>query len=100
MLTGQAKKDYQRDYMRKRRAGLTGSNTGLTDRLKVAGLTMEGNRIIAVKKALPDVKIPLYNPAVHRAGDRVLVKPPYSKRLIEMVIPELDADGNAMPVLT
>lgn len=39
--------------------------------------------------------VPLYNPAVHRAGDRVLVY--QGKRLIEMVIPRLDADGNPIP---
>lgn len=44
--------------------------------------------------------IPLYNPAIHRAGDRVLVKPGKSKKLVEVVIPEVDADGNAVPSLT
>lgn len=37
----------------------------------------------------------LYNPLNHRPGDKVLVK--RGKRLIETVIPELDADGNPMP---
>lgn len=41
--------------------------------------------------------IPIYNPDIHRPGDRVLMKSPYSKKMIEVVIPELDADGNAMP---
>jgi len=31
----------------------------------------------------------------HRIGDRVLVQK--GKRLIETVIPEIDADGNPMP---
>lgn len=35
--------------------------------------------------------VPLYNPSIHRAGDRVLVQK--GKRLIETVIPKLDADG-------
>lgn len=43
----------------------------------------------------PDVTPKLYNPIEHRPGDRVLVK--RGKRLIETVIPELDADGNPMP---
>ena len=36
--------------------------------------------------------VPLYNPMSHRAGDRVLVQ--RGKRLVDIVIPELDADGN------
>ena len=38
--------------------------------------------------------IPLYDPMKHRAGDRVMVQK--GKRLIETVIPELDADGYAV----
>ncbi len=41
--------------------------------------------------------IPLYNPSIHRAGDRVLIKPTYGKKLVEVVIPELDAGGNPIP---
>ena len=36
--------------------------------------------------------IPIYNPKVHKAGDRVLVRK--GKSLIEMTVPILDADGN------
>lgn len=36
--------------------------------------------------------IPIYNPAVHKAGDRVLVR--QGKRLIESIVPEIDADGH------
>lgn len=39
--------------------------------------------------------IPVYNSAIHKAGDRVLV--PRGKRLVETVIPELDADGQPIP---
>ncbi len=39
--------------------------------------------------------IPLYNPAIHRPGDEVLIK--RGKKLVPMVVPELDADGNAIP---
>lgn len=42
MLKGQAKTNYQREYMRKRRAGLTGSNTGWSNILhRTAGATPE-----------------------------------------------------------
>ena len=65
----------------------------------IKGLIMEGNRIIGVQPKVPspsegEVNIPLYNPAIHRLGDRVLIKPPYGKKLIETVIPEIDAEGN------
>lgn len=60
MLTGQAKTDYQREYMRRRRAGLTdelenaytnelvGSNkngSNIKDKLGAVGLTIEGNKV-------------------------------------------------------
>lgn len=40
-------------------------------------------------------KLPFYNPAIHKAGDKVLVKK--GKRLVETIVPELDAGGNLMP---
>lgn len=62
------------------------------------GLIMEGNRILGVKANVePQTSTPIYNPAIHKPGDRVLVRPPHSKKLIEIVIPELDADGHPMP---
>ena len=45
----------------------------------------------------PACNLPLYNPDIHKPGDRVMVKPTYGKKLIEMVIPELDAYGHPMP---
>ena len=39
--------------------------------------------------------VKLYNPAIHKAGDQVLVK--QGKKLIEAVVPELDAGGQKMP---
>ena len=125
MLTGEANKEYQRDYMRRRRgsnAGLTGSNNGsnkakhdagsnagLTERSNadvrptIPGLIMKGNQIIGVaeevkgnKPIFPEpVILPLYNPAVHKAGDKVLIR--QGKRLVEMVVPEMDVDGNLIP---
>ena len=99
-LRGKAKKDYQREYMRRRRAGsnicVRPSVLGLTDRLTAVGLTMEGNKVIgATKRNDTPIKIPLYNPSIHKAGDRVLVNS--GEKLIGVVIPELDGDGNPMP---
>lgn len=61
----------------------------------IPGLVIQGNRIVSIKrKERPS--LPLYDPTKHKAGDRVLVQSPYSKRLIETTIPELDADGHPM----
>lgn len=45
----------------------------------------------------PSESLPLYNPAIHGPGDRVMVKPLYGKKLVETVIPELDAGGQPVP---
>ena len=94
-LKGQAKVDYQRDYMRKRR-GLTGSNKGLTDKLKAVGLALDGNKISRENKPLAPATISLYNPAIHKVGDKVLVQ--QGNRFIETIVPDLDADGHLVPV--
>ena len=47
-------------------------------------------------KPVVQPSIPLYNPAIHKPGDSVLVQ--QGKRLVETVIPELDGDGN--PIYT
>ena len=44
-----------------------------------------------------DTTVPLYNPAIHRAGDRVLIRHPHTRKLVETVIPHLDADGQPIP---
>lgn len=44
-----------------------------------------------------EASVPLYNPSIHKPGDRVLVKPPYGNKLVEIVIPELDAGGQPVP---
>lgn len=63
-----------------------------TDKMPVIpGLVMQGNRIVGTVK--PTSNLPLYDARKHKAGARVMIQSPYSKRLIEMVIPELDADG-------
>jgi len=57
----------------------------IEDRLRDAGLVLEGNKIVE--------KLPLYSRSVHKPGDRVLVSR-YGK-LIESTVP--DADGNPIP---
>ena len=43
-----------------------------------------------------DAKLSLYNPPTNKAGDRVLVR--QGKRLVEAIVPELDGDGNQLPI--
>ena len=107
MLKGQAKTDYQREYMRKRR-GLTGSNKGLTQNnvrpiLRAQGLTLEGNIIKGVTKqpvtptVTPDLPICTeYNYRQFKPGDKVLMRNPYNRKLVETIIPELDIGGQPM----
>jgi len=97
MLKGQAKTDYQRDYMRRRRGSNTRSNrVGLTGSNKLDELRGLISGIEAKPALAP--KLPLYNPILHRAGDRVLVQ--QGKKFMEVVIPELDAGGSPMPEYT
>ena len=44
----------------------------------------------------PIKPLPLYNPAIHKAGDRVLMR--VGKKLIPTVVPELDAEGKVIPL--
>ena len=37
-------------------------------------------------------KLSIYNPAIHRAGDKVLIQ--QGKRLIPTIVPSIDADGH------
>ena len=99
MLTGQAKTDYQREYMRKRRrsnTGLTGSNKDdLSTKLESAGLTIEGNQLSISSKSSPikqesNTRIPLYNRRMHKQGDVVMLGGQV------VTVPELDADGNPL----
>jgi len=53
-------------------------------------------RLHAVKEeVVVQPKTPLYNPSIHRVGDKVLVY--QGKRLMETIIPTLDAGGNPIP---
>lgn len=94
----EASKERMRRY--RGREGVTGvtagCNKGVTDRLKATGLTLEGNKIVGVTKgAKPPLAIPLYNPAIHKPGDRVRMFD--GNKMIETVVPDLDADGSPIP---
>ncbi len=64
-------------------------------KLESVGLKLEGNRIVRLEKLDVKPSIPVYNPAIHGAGDTVLVQ--RGKRMVPTTIPSLDADGNPMP---
>ena len=122
MLKGQDKKDYQRsymkDYMRNRRlvktpllrpvktplrpTVKTQDKTDREAKLEKAGLTVGKNGLLdltgSTRRPLQEEsnsRIPVYNPAIHKAGDRVLVQ--RGKRMVETIIPVLDAGGQAVP---
>jgi len=61
---------------------------------KLAELRGLINAIHESKAIAQPVTIPVYNPSIHKPGDRVRVKQ-YGK-WIETIIPELDADGHQM----
>ncbi len=74
----------------------------VTGDVQIPGLVMEGNKIIrtapkiaSTMTAQPQNALPLYNPMVHRPGDRVRVL--RGNKLIAVTIPELDADGHPIP---
>ena len=122
MLTGQAKKDYQRDYMRRRRAGLTREPAldlspivrpkTCVEAEQMGRERMPGGIIpeIVLDPVRPELdpvqpddieieeedkpKVPLYNPQIHRAGD--IVRMTKGKREVIVTIPEFDADGYAV----
>jgi len=104
-LTGEAKRLYQREYMRRKRSNTGGSNTGLTT--KPVGLTKGSNALDNLRQIIKDIEnkepvkpkqvdvkpnLPIYNPAIHRAGDKVLIQ--QGKRLIPTIVPSIDADGH------
>jgi len=94
MLTGQAKKDYQREYMRKRRATMP-VRPVLDPSVRpvgILGLRMDGNKILGLDKTatptMPKERPPVYNPVVSKPGDKVI----YNGQVV--TVPELDADGH------
>ncbi|KKN74708.1 hypothetical protein LCGC14_0387500 [marine sediment metagenome] len=90
MLTGEAKKDYQRAYMKEYMRNRRNVKTSLRPQFRPN--QAELRKLLVVKPK--EEPIPLYNPTIHKPGDRVMVKPNYGKKLVEIVIPELDDDGN------
>ena len=62
---------------------------------RIPGLTMVGNRIIGVQPKA-DI-IPVYNPSIHGPGDVVMMRSPYSRKMIKTTIPSLDAEGQPIP---
>ena len=106
-LKGQAKREYQRDYMRKRRGSNAGSNSeGLTgsnkSKMGIPGLEMDGNKIIGLSDALKSTtspvkeqsnpKLPRYNPRKPQIGQEVTMP---GGRIV--VVPNLDQEGNIIP---
>lgn len=66
----------------------------MESRLKAQGFALDGNRS---RFDRTDVKpkptrLPLYNPRVHKTGDRVRMPSG-----IEVIVPELDEEGMAIP---
>jgi len=84
--------------------GVTGSNkTDLEAKLEKVGLNTVGNRVSLAPQSMrsplkeeSNSRLPLYNKAIHKTGDRVRMVGPTGK-LIEMTVPELDKEGNVMP---
>ena len=52
-------------------------------------------KTIENKGKAPSSELPLYDPTIHRPGDRVLIRA--GNKLVETVIPELDAGGQPVP---
>jgi len=117
-LTGEAKKEYQKEYMRKQRSNQVRpteitvrpvldptvrpngkfSIQAITPELEKAGLKLNGNRILDALKSKssplkPETrgKLPLYNRFAPQIGERVIMP---SGDIV--TVPELDADGNTI----
>ena len=82
-----------RDRERKRLAKIRLENSKFQPKVVIAGLQIEGNRIIGIEPKFQP-SYPIYNPVIHKAGDWVLVFG--GKHLVEVIVPELDADGNVI----
>ena len=75
--------EYQRE--RRRKLGMTQSTVIPKPHVipNIEGLRMRGNIILGVKpksnlNAKPDVKPKLYNPSIHKPGDTVLMRSPFT----------------------
>lgn len=85
----------ERDRERKRLQFQPKSNLNVIPnsnlKLQTVGLTLEGNKIVGVTKGAMPLRFPVYNPVIHKAGDRVKMFD--GNKMTEMVVPDLDADG-------
>lgn len=108
-LKGEDKKRYQREYMRKRRSNNPVRPKALdldnpvrpsdeTKQKKLAELRQfiaNSDALRSTRSPLPrqsSGNLPLYNHLVHKAGDKVLMD--VGGVLREVVVPNLDVDGN------
>ena len=69
----------------------------LRKRAKPMGLTV-GQYIkgqIMKSVSANTIRPQLYNPLIHKAGDKVLIR--QGKRFIEQIVPNLDGDGELIP---
>ena len=69
----------------------------LQDKAQKQGLSTSGEYIKAqiLKGFRSESTIPIYNPDIHKVGDRVLIR--QGKGLIEVIVPEIDAEGRPIP---
>lgn len=85
--------EWHRNYMRDKRAGIVRPKSKI---IPIPGLIMEGNRIVGIEKpsTVPQsTSLPIYNPFTrYKPGTHVLVK--QGSQMVEMPVPELDAEGN------
>jgi len=58
---------------------------GLSKNHSVIAINEPSHSVIATEH------IPLYNPGVHKSGDKVLIK--RGKQMVEAIVPEIDAEG-------
>ena len=80
-----------------------GGTTGTgTNKVPIPGLRTDDNGLLVLDKmSAPTMPVqsikplPLYNPMTQKPGDKVLVQ--QGKKLVEVTVPELDADGRAIP---
>ena len=73
--------------------------TLLQDRARAKGLSLGAyvSQVLSngMNAKVSTPTIPLYNQAIHKAGDSVMVR--RGKTLIETIVPELDGDGHIVP---
>ncbi len=114
-LKGKAKTDYQRDYMRRRRALLDPTpelvrpiDKPIPGSLFIPGGIATDSKGDVVKpktdvlqsttspvEEVINTVVPLYNPKVHKPGD--LVRKYIGGRYQEVEVKEVDAEGNVVP---